>query len=172
VATLADRVFALTDAAGNSILLPRRTVEARELLVLVLADGGVCLVQRDELLRSHVASSEGLRSGTITRDEAEAIVSGIEPSADEESLVLRCPDGGYYVLPRDTVAAARLSDEDSDELEDLLGTEVSGFAATDSPGAIVAFGTSMISSQIEIRRLDSAQVGLGSRGFDYGKFVS
>jgi hypothetical protein len=172
MSTLADRVLALTDAAGNSILLPRSDVEARELLVLVLADGGVCLVQRDELLRSHIASSEGHDLGAITADEAEALASRMQPSADEESLVLRCPDGGYYVLPRHTVDAARLSNEDADELEDLLGTEVTGFVATNSPGAIVAFGPSLGSAQIEIRRLDSAQVGLGSRGFDYGKFVS
>lgn len=171
MSTLADRVFALTDSEGNSVLLSREVVEREEFVVLFVGDGGACLVPRHILLKSHIAATGDETTGPITEEEAAALVTATAPNSAGESMILRCPDGGYYVLSQEVVSSARLAEEDIGELETLLGREVTGFAGPGDPAAFVGYAAPTEGFRIDVRRLDRTSV-IASRGFDFGRFVS
>ena len=170
MSALSDRVLALHDDDGNLVLVPRAAVEARELVMLGLPDGGTCLMERGELLRTHVAGSDGASSGPLTRDEVDEIIAGLATGHDEELVVLRCPDGGYYVLTSAVIAATRLSHEDAEELRVLSEPEVSLYALDGVPAALVGVGTAQGLPAIEINRI--SLVGLPGRAFNRDNYVS
>ena len=171
MSTLADRVFALTDSEGNAVLLPRQAVEREEFVVLFVADGGACLIPRHVLLESHIASPGAEKTGPITQEEAAALVAATAPDSAGESMILRCPDGGYYVLSQDVVSSARLAEGDIGELATLLGREVTGFAGPGDAAAYVGYAAPTGAFGIDVNRLDRTSVTAG-RGFVFGSFVS
>ena len=172
MSALFDRVLALHDDAGNVVLVPHEALAARELVMLGLPDGGTCLMERGQLLRTHVAGGDVARSAAITRDELDEIAAGLSSAADDELVVLRCPDGGYYVLSSAVVAATRLSAEEADELRDVAEPEVSAFAFAGAPAAIFGVGANRGLPGVEITRVDVQVIGLPSRAFNHDSFVS
>jgi hypothetical protein len=172
MSALFERVLALHDDDGNVVLVPREALAARELVMLGLPDGGTCLMERGELLRTHVAGGDAASAAAITRDELDEIAAGLASEADDELVVLRCPDGGYYVLTSAVVAATRLSSEEADELRDVAEAEVSGFAFAGAPAAIVGVRAARGLPGIEITRVDVQVIGQPTRAFSHDNFVS
>jgi hypothetical protein len=84
-----------------------------------------------------------------------------QTATGEEFVVLQDLEGHYYLLPRETIAAARVSDDSLDKLRTLLGEEVSGYAI--SPPQI---GTASLFSQHSIT-VFGGHTGLNTAGINF-----